>query len=41
MEKENGSQVKQLNKDLADINTLIERENLKKKHKNGLEIRYK
>ena len=33
--------VKQLNKDLGHINTLIERTNIKKKHKDGLERRYK
>ena len=33
--------VKQLNKDLGHINTLIERENIEKKHKNGLERRHK
>ena len=36
-----GTQVKQLNKDLGHINTLIERKNTKKKHKDGLERRYK
>ena len=35
------AQVKQLNKDLGHINTLIERKNIKKKHKGGLERRYK
>ena len=35
------AQVKQLNKDLGHINTLIERKNIKKKHKDGLERRYK
>ena len=34
-------QVKKLNKDLENINTLIERKNKKKKHKDGLERRYK
>ena len=34
-------QVKQLNKDLGHINTLTERKNIKKKHKDGLERRYK
>ena len=34
------AQVKQLNKDLGHINTLIERKNIKK-HKNRLERRYK
>ena len=33
--------VKQLNKDLGHINTMIERKNMKKKRKNGLERRYK
>ena len=33
--------VKQLNKDLGYINILIERKNIKKKHKDGLERRYK
>ena len=32
------AQVKQLNKDLGHINTLIERKNIKKKHKDGLKI---
>ena len=32
--------VKQLNKDLGHINTPIERKNIKKKHKDGLERRY-
>ena len=41
VEKENGTQVKQLNKDLGHINTLIERKNIKKKHKDGPERRYK
>ena len=35
------AQVKQLNKDLGHINTLIERKNIKKKHKDGMERRYK
>ena len=35
------AQVKQLNKDLGHINTLIERKNIKKKHKDGLERRHK
>ena len=35
------AQVKQLNKDLGHINTLIEGKNIKKKHKDGLERRYK
>ena len=35
------AQVKQLNKDLGHINTLIERKNIKKKQKDGLERRYK
>ena len=35
------AQVKQLNKDLGHINTLTERKNIKKKHKDGLERRYK
>ena len=35
------AQVKQLNKDLGHINTLIGRKNMKKKHKDGLEGRYK
>ena len=35
------AQVKQLNKDLGHINTLIERKNVKKKHKDGLERKYK
>ena len=34
-------QVKQLNNDLGHINTLIEGKNIKKKHKDGLERRYK
>ena len=34
-------QVKQLNKYLGHINPLIERKNIKKKHKDGLERRYK
>ena len=34
-------QVKQLNKDPGHINTLIERKNIKKKHKDGLKRRYK
>ena len=33
--------VKQLNKDLRHISTLIERKNIKKKHKDGTERRYK
>ena len=35
------AQVKQLNKDLGHINTLIERKIIKKKCKDGLERRYK
>ena len=35
------AQIKQLNKDLGHINTLIDRKNIKKKHKNGLVQRYK
>ena len=35
------AQIKQLNKDLGHINTLIERKNIKKKHKDGLERIYK
>ena len=35
------AQVKQLSKDLGHINTLIERKNIQKKHKDGLERRYK
>ena len=35
------AQVKQLHKDLGHINTLTERKNTKKKHKDGLERRYK
>ena len=35
------AQVKQLNKDLGHINTLTERKNIKKKHKDGSERRYK
>ena len=35
------AQVKQLNKDLGHINTLTERKNIKKKHKDGLERRCK
>ena len=35
------AQVKQLNKDFVHSNTLIERKNIKKKHKDGLERRYK
>ena len=35
------AQVKQLNKDLGHINTLIERKNIKKKHEDGLKRRYK
>ena len=34
-------QVKKSNKDFDNINTLIERKNKKKKHKDGLERRYK
>ena len=34
-------QVKQLNKDLGHINTLTERKNIKKKHKDEMERRYK
>ena len=34
-------QVKQLNKNLGHINTLIERKITKKKHKDGLERKYK
>ena len=34
------AQVKQLNKDLGHINTLIKRKNMKKKHKDGAERRY-
>ena len=34
-------QVKKLNKDLENVNTLIEKKNKKKKHKDGLERRYK
>ena len=33
--------VKQLNKDLRHINSLIERKNIKKKHEDGLKRRYK
>ena len=35
------AQVKQLNRDLGHIKSLIERKNIKKTHKNGLEIKYK
>ena len=35
------AQVKQLNEDLGHISTLIERKNIKKKHKDELERRYK
>ena len=35
------AQVKQLNKDFGYINTLIERKNIKKKHNDRLERRYK
>ena len=35
------AQVKQLNKDLRYIKNLTERKNIKKKHKDGLERRYK
>ena len=35
------AQVKQLSKYFGHINTLIERENIKKKHRNGLERIYK
>ena len=35
------AQVKQLNKDLGHINNLTERKNIKKRHKDGLERRYK
>ena len=35
------AQVKQLNKDIGNINTLIERKNIKKKRKDGQEITYK
>ena len=35
------AQIKQLNKDLGHINTLIDRKNIKKKYKNGLVQRYK
>ena len=35
------AQVKQLNKDLEHIITLIERKNINKKHKDGLERNYK
>ena len=35
------AQVKELNKDRGHINTLIERKNVRKKHKDGLERRYK
>ena len=34
-------QVKQLNNDLGHISTLTEGKNIKKKHKDGLERRYK
>ena len=33
------AQLKELNRDLGHINTLIERKNLKRKHKDGLERR--
>ena len=33
--------VKHLNTDLRHINTLIEKKNIKKKHNDGLEGRYK
>ena len=32
---------KKLNKDVGHINTLIEKKNIKKKHEDGLERRYK
>ena len=35
------AQVKQLNRDLGHIKSLIGRKNIKKTHKNGLEIKYK
>ena len=35
------AQVKQLNRDLGHIKSLIERKNIKKTYKNGLEIKYK
>ena len=35
------AQVKQLNKDLGQINTLIKRKKIEKKYKDGLERRYK
>ena len=41
VEKENGSTSKRFKKTLGHINTLIERKNIKKKHKDGLERRYK
>ena len=41
VERRMGAQVKQLNKNLGHINTLIERKNIKKKLKDGLERRYK
>ena len=41
LKKKIEAQVKQLNKDLRHINTLIERKNIKKKHKHGQERRYK
>ena len=42
MKMENGSKSKKkLNKDLGHINTLIEKKNIKKKHEDGLERRYK
>ena len=41
LKKRMEAQVKQLNKDFGHINTLIERENIKKEHKDGLERRYK
>ena len=39
-ERKTEAQVKQLNKDLVYINTLIKRKNIRKKHKDGLERRY-
>ena len=41
VEKENESTSKTINKYLGHINTLIERKNIKKKDKDGLERRYK
>ena len=35
------ARVKQLNKDLEHINTLIEKKNINRKQKDGLEKRYK